>query len=84
MDFIGPSISPETGYRTGWRLVQVCESLADPRTRKREVSALLEAMDEMKEAAGTIVTRDEEDRIDADGKRIEVLPAWRFLLTSPD
>ena len=41
-------------------------------------------MDEMKEAAGTIVTRDEEDRIDADGKRIEVLPAWRFLLTSPD
>ncbi len=84
VDFIVPSVSPETGDRTGWRLVQVCESMADPRTRKREVTALLEAMDEMKEAAGTIVTRDEEDQIDADGKRIVILPARRFLLTLPE
>ena len=41
-------------------------------------------MDEMKEAAGTIVTRDEEDQIDADGKRIVILPARRFLLTLPE
>ena len=29
---------------------------------------------------GTIVTRDEDGRIDAVGGTIEVVPAWRFLV----
>lgn len=61
-------------------LIQVCESLSDPRTRKREISALIEAMNEQGVKLGTIITRNEEDVIDVTGGRIEVIPAWRFLL----
>jgi len=64
-------------------LVQVCESLADPQTRKREVSALTEAMSELSLTEGTIVTRGEEDRIKVDSGTIDVVPAWRFLLDFP-
>ena len=61
-------------------LVQVCESLAEPRTRKREVTALRRAMDELGLRAGTIVTRGEEETIPAGAGAIDVVPAWRFLL----
>ena len=61
-------------------LVQVCESLADPQTRRRETSALDEAMLELGVNAGTIVTRNEDGRLDEVGGTIEVVPAWRFLL----
>ncbi len=61
-------------------LVQVCESLADPQTRKRETVALSEAMAELGLAAGTIVARNEDERIVAGAGTIDVVPAWRFLL----
>lgn len=65
-------------------LVQVCESLADPQTRKRETTALAEAMAELKLAAGTIVTRGEEEQIQIESGTIDVVPAWRFLLNLPE
>jgi predicted AAA+ superfamily ATPase len=61
-------------------LIQVCESMADPQVRKREIAALSEAMAEIKLASGTIVTRNEEENIKVDNREIAVLPAWRFLL----
>ena len=61
-------------------LVQACESLADPRTRKRETAALAAAMGELDVGTATIVTRNERERIKAGGAGIEVVPAWRFLL----
>ena len=61
-------------------LVQVCESLADSQTRKRETTALAEAMAELKLAAGTIVTRGEEEQIQIESGTIDVVPVWRFLL----
>jgi hypothetical protein len=61
-------------------LVQVCESLAEPQTRKRETSALNEEMAELGLKTGTIVTWNEDERIDAGGGNIEVAPTWRFLL----
>jgi predicted AAA+ superfamily ATPase len=68
---------PTAGARM---LVQVCESLADPRTRKLAVAALGEAMAELGMGSGTIVTRLDDEVINLDGGKIEVLPAWRFLL----
>ena len=65
-------------------LVQVCESLAEPQTRKREIAALSEAMTEQGLSAATIVTRGEEERIETSGGTIEVVPAWRFLLELPE
>jgi predicted AAA+ superfamily ATPase len=65
-------------------LVQVCESLAEPLTRKRETVALNEAMAELRLKTGTIVTRNENERIDSAAGSIEVVPAWRFLLDLPE
>ena len=65
-------------------LVQVCESLAEPQTRKREVAALSDAMAELGLKSGTIVTRNEEEEIKVDGGKIEAVPVWRFLLNLPE
>jgi hypothetical protein len=65
-------------------LVQVCESLADRQARKREVTALREAMTELGLAAATIVTKNEEEQIAVDGGTIDIVPAWRYLLGLPD
>lgn len=61
-------------------LVQVCESLMEPRTRKREITALSEAMAELDQPMGLLVTRNDAERIETNAGIIEVLPAWRFLL----
>ncbi|MEA1971041.1 MAG: ATP-binding protein [Thermodesulfobacteriota bacterium] len=65
-------------------LVQVCESMAEPQTRKREITALGEAMLELGLKTGTIVTRNEEEEIKVNGGKIEVVPVWRFLLNLPE
>lgn len=77
VDFIAPMRGRE------FTLVQVCESLADPQARKRESTALSEAMTELNLKTGTIVTRNEEGRIDVDGGTIRVVPAWQYLLEQP-
>ena len=67
-------------------LIQVCESLADPRTKQREVAALRDAMGELDLATGVLVTRGGPaslgagERIVVDTGTIEVVAAWRFLL----
>ncbi|HOW51990.1 MAG TPA: ATP-binding protein [bacterium] len=63
------------------RLVQVCETVREPKTRKRELAALEEAMTELGIGEGMIVTRNEEETIAVEKGTIAVLPAWRFLLT---
>lgn len=87
VDFVVPmAAAPERGRSTRRprrALFQVCETLADPATRKREVTALGEAMAELRLETAAIVTRDEQEEIDAQGRRIAVLPAWRFLLDLP-
>ncbi len=61
-------------------LVQVCESLADPRTLKRETTALAEAMAELSINQATIVTRADEAQLPVASGIIHVVPVWRFLL----
>lgn len=61
-------------------LVQVCESLADSRSRQREISALNEAMMELSVKTGIIVTRDEDERLETEAGTIDVVPMWRFML----
>jgi predicted AAA+ superfamily ATPase len=74
VDFIVPARGQ------GHVLIQVCESLAEPQTRKRETAALNEAMAELGLKTGIIVTRNADELIAADTGTIEVIPAWRFLL----
>lgn len=63
-------------------LVQACESLAEPGTRKREIAGLAAAMAELDVPTGRIVTRDGAgaERVAVEAGVIEVLPAGRFLL----
>jgi predicted AAA+ superfamily ATPase len=75
-------IVPERGRVR--HLIQVCESLADPGTRKREVGALSRAMGELGLKSGTIVTASEQEQVAVDAGTIEVVPAWRFLLDLPE
>lgn len=61
-------------------LIQVCESLANPSTRKRELAALEEAMAELDLPTGIIVTRHEEEQVTLKAGTVEVIPVGRFLL----
>jgi uncharacterized protein len=78
VDFIIPTASKTR------ILIQVCESLADTQTRKREIVALSEAMTELKIKTGSIVTRSGDEQIKTDAGIINVIPAWRFLLNLPE
>jgi uncharacterized protein len=60
--------------------IQVAEQLTDGRTRAREVRALEAAMSERQAVEATIVTLDEEGRIDTPAGTIVIVPAWRWLL----
>jgi len=61
-------------------LVQVCDTMADPATRTREVNALAEAMGELHLQTATIVTRGESGELDLEAGHIRIIPAWQFLL----
>jgi predicted AAA+ superfamily ATPase len=61
------------------RVIQVCWDLDAPGTREREVRSLLSAMDELGLKKGTLVTWLEEGSPDP---RVEVVPAWKWLLSS--
>ena len=63
-----------------WQLVQVCETLAPPDTRKRELTSLQEAMREHQAGEATIVTRDDDETVETADGVIRVIPAWRYLL----
>jgi hypothetical protein len=60
--------------------IQVCQSLDNDQTKKREMNGLLEAMKDHQLQTGFIITEDEEETIEENGIRILVLPAWKWLL----
>lgn len=60
--------------------VQVCYSLTDIETRKREVNALLKMAGNIEVQKMIIITKDEEEIINEDGHIIQVIPAWKWLI----
>ena len=60
--------------------IQVCYTFYSEKTRKREVDGLLEAMETFNLTSGLIITNDVEDKITADDKHIDIIPAWKWLL----
>lgn len=63
-------------------LMQVTWDMTAPETRKREIEGLLEASRYTGCDMLTIITADEADIIEAEGKTITVWPAWKWLLHS--
>ena len=60
--------------------IQVSYSLADAVTRNREVEGLCKLARRHNIDKLLIITRDEEEMIEADGHTIEVVPIWKWLL----
>lgn len=59
---------------------QVCTSLHDLATKKREIKGLLEAMNYFNLTEGTIFTIDQEEEIEMDGKIIHVKALYKSML----
>jgi predicted AAA+ superfamily ATPase len=49
-------------------------------TRRREIDALVTAMKELDITTGTIVTLDQEERVETDAGIIYIVAAWKFFL----
>jgi len=62
--------------------VQVCYSLNDAETLKRETTALLQLSKKIEVKRMLIITMDEESTITENGATIEVVPIWKWLLNS--
>jgi uncharacterized protein len=60
--------------------IQVCYTLKDADTRQREISALLKIAERFTINDMAIITKEEEDNINIDGRLIKVIPLWKWLL----
>jgi len=61
--------------------IQVCYSMENIETRKREVNALLQMSKQAEIRKMLIITKDETDTIEEAAARIEVLPVWKWLIS---
>ena len=62
------------------QLIQVCYNIADPITKKREVTALLKASKELKCSNLLVITENYESEEKIDSKKIKYFPLWKWLL----
>ena len=59
--------------------IQVCYNL-NKENQKREISGLLEAMNKYKLKKGLILTYEQEEKREVEGKEIIIKPVWKWLL----
>jgi predicted AAA+ superfamily ATPase len=59
-------------------VIQVCYALNSD-NQKRETEGLLDAMNHFNLNSGTIVSMNQEDVIQIEGKRINVVPAFKYF-----
>ncbi len=61
-------------------LTQVSWDMSDEKTAKREIRALEQAMEELKQKEATIVTASSSELITSGDKTIRLVPVWKYLL----
>lgn len=61
------------------KLVQVCYDMKTAKTRKREIDALLGAMQETGVKEALVITYDDEEVLESNGVKINIIPAWRYF-----
>ncbi len=61
--------------------VQVSLSLKEPKTKKRELKGIIEAMKEHKLKEGLILTEEEKETIVIEGRKITVRPVYEWVLS---
>lgn len=62
-------------------LIQVTWDMSDSATRQREIRGLMEASEATGCNALTIISKDEENTLTEKGKRINIIPAWKWMLS---
>lgn len=62
------------------QLIQVCFSIKDTTTRKREIKSLLKASYKLKCDDLVIITWDEEEEEKVESKTIKIIPLWKWLI----
>lgn len=60
--------------------IQVCHSLVDADTRKRELNAFRHLPSKLPCRRRMVITYDEEENLLQDNYQVEVIPAWKWLL----
>ena len=68
--------------REGMRInaaYQVTIAMNDEKTRKREIEGLLEALNAYGLTEGYILTMEEKEDVEIDGKQIHILPTWEWM-----
>ncbi len=60
--------------------IQVCRTLIDDKTKKRELDGLIEAITTFGLKEGMILTEDEEEILELENYKIYVQPVWKWLL----
>jgi len=61
------------------KAIQVCYDL-NRENKEREIKGLLESLNKFKLKEGLIITFDQEEEFEQEGKRIKVIPIWKWLL----
>ncbi|MBU4338662.1 ATP-binding protein [Patescibacteria group bacterium] len=61
-------------------LIQVAQKLDDTKTKAREIKSLIVALGELNLSNGLILTEDEEGLVEQEGKTINILPVYKWLL----
>ncbi len=61
-------------------LVNVSYEIKDEKTRAREINGLAEAMEFLNISEATLVTKEEESVVEAAGKKIFIVPLYKYLL----
>jgi len=61
-------------------MIQVCYNLSTPNTRNREIHALIQAHQELKNPKLTLITDDEEDIYQSGNIFINIIPLWKWLI----
>lgn len=59
--------------------IQVCYTMNES-NREREISGLTEAMDKFGLKEGLVLTYEQDDEIRIKGKRIKVMPVWKWMM----
>ncbi len=60
--------------------IQVCYTFDLPDTREREIKGLIDALQYYGLKEGMIITNDMDGHISIDGFKIEIVPAWKWLV----
>lgn len=61
--------------------IQVSYDISNPETKKREITSLLQAAQELNITNLTLITNSHEETILSDSLKIEIVPAWKWMLT---